>query len=322
MSQRQRLSWDKEKTAEIEKKADPYTMNQNHANNPVEKYKTGDPSTWAESPDMKTPWKNEGRTETGHPAPEHTAVMAARKLEDKAIKCITIAQRMLPGATDQMIEAQATDLMYLPEKCILATVQRQSGYAELLAGKKDEDDDDADASASKKEDEDDDDADASASKKEDEDDADASASKKEDEDDADASASKKEDDDDADASASKKAKKEKKDEVVESKKKAEEAPAPVPEPKKEEKKEEVEAKKVEAPVPEPKKEDAAPAPAPEVVLEDKKEAGDLLDMIFAEEVTDKQGAKKLSGLVKQASIGDSNLANIWDAPPDVSKNFR
>src|SRR5512135_1067255 len=105
---RQRLSWDKE--AEMKKKADPYTMNQDHTNNPIEKYRTGDPSTWAEDPDMKTPWKGEGRNEVGLPAPERAAVMAARKLEDKALKCITIAQRMLPGANDESIEAQATAL--------------------------------------------------------------------------------------------------------------------------------------------------------------------------------------------------------------------
>jgi len=138
---RNRISWDMEKVAGMDKKADPYTMNQEHANNPVEKYKTGDPSTWAEDPDMKTPWKAEGRTEDGHPAPAREAVKAARKLEDKALKCITIAQRMLPGANDGLIEEQATDLMYLPENSVLATLQRQSRLAEVLA-KSDDDDDD------------------------------------------------------------------------------------------------------------------------------------------------------------------------------------
>lgn len=132
---RQRLSWDEQKVAEMAKKADPYDMNQDHKNNPVEKYHTGDPSTWAEDPNMKTPWKTEGRTETGHPAPSSAreAVTAARKMEDKALKCITIAQRILPGASDTMIEDQATDLMYMPERCIMATLQRQASLAEALA---------------------------------------------------------------------------------------------------------------------------------------------------------------------------------------------
>ena len=32
---RNRLSWDKEKKAELEKKADPYTMNQDHPTQPL-----------------------------------------------------------------------------------------------------------------------------------------------------------------------------------------------------------------------------------------------------------------------------------------------
>jgi len=130
---RNRLSWDKEKKAELEKKADPYTMNQDHPNPPASKYDIGGPSQFAEDPDKKTPWKNEGRVETGHPAPVRDAVKAANQLTDKALKCITIAQRILPGADDSIIEEQATDFMYLPDRCILATLQRQSELAEVLA---------------------------------------------------------------------------------------------------------------------------------------------------------------------------------------------
>jgi len=139
---RDRLSWDKEKAAELEKKADPYTMNQDHPNPPASKYDIGGPSEFAEDPDMKTPWKQEGRDETGHPAPAaRQAVKAARQLEDKALKCITIAQRMLPGATDTLIEDQATDLMYIPEGRILATLQRQASFAESLASDDNDEDD-------------------------------------------------------------------------------------------------------------------------------------------------------------------------------------
>ena len=171
---RQRLTW--EKDAAMNKKADPYTMNQEHANNPVEKYKTGDPSTWAEDPDMKKPWEGEGRNEVGLPAPAREAVMAAQKLEDKALKCITIAQRMLPGSPDELIEAQATDLMYMPERCVLATLSRQAELAQKLAAevKEDEEDDkqkakDAAAEETKEEKKDEEKAkDAAAKAKEDE----------------------------------------------------------------------------------------------------------------------------------------------------------
>jgi len=136
---RERLSWDKEKTAEIMKQADPYTMNQTRANPPVEKYRTGDPSTWAEDQHTATPWKTEGRTETGHPAPAREAVVQARKLEDKALKCITIAQRMLPGADESIVEDQATDFMFLPERSIQATLQRQTELAAKIAAECKED---------------------------------------------------------------------------------------------------------------------------------------------------------------------------------------
>ena len=136
---RERLSWDKEKTAEIMKQADPYTMNQTRTNPPVEKYRTGDPSAWAEDQNKGTPWKTEGRTETGHPAPAREAVVQARKLEDKALKCITIAQRMLPGADESIVEDQATDFMFLPERSIQATLQRQTELAAKIAAECKED---------------------------------------------------------------------------------------------------------------------------------------------------------------------------------------
>jgi len=300
---RQRLSWDAEKVAEIEKKADPYTMNQNHANNPVEKYKNWDTETGGEGVDTKTPWKGEGRLETGHPSPERQAVMAARKLEDKAIKCITIAQRMLPCASDSVIEEQATDLMYMPEKSILSTLQRQASLAEVLAGGK-KDEDDEDASASKKAD----DAPVAPEEKK---------TKPEE---------KKEEAKEAAKPVMPEEKKE--EEVKEAKKivpeekkeeEAKEAKKIVPEEKKEE--EAKEAKKI---VPEEKKEEEAKEAKKVEDDEDasaSKKAGDMLDIIFDNAET-KTGAKKLSGIVKQASTGDDSLNNLWDSPPDISKAFR
>ena len=279
---RQRLSWNLDKVAEQMKKADPYTMNQEHANNPVEKYHSGDPDAWGETPDMKTPWKNEGRDETGHPAPAHEAVKAARMLEDKALKCITIAQRMLPGAVDASIEEQATDLMYLPERSIMATLQRQAELAEALSSNKEEEEEDKEA---KKKDEEE-----VESKKKDEEEVEAK--KKEDKEEVE---SKKKDEED------KEAKKKDDKEEVEAKKKDDEEEV---EAKKKDDEEEVEAKK--------KDEE-----------EDKEASIDFLDQFFAKEETVKTGAKKLSGIVKQASVSSvGELSNLWDAPPDVSKNFK
>jgi hypothetical protein len=286
---RNRLSWDAEKVAAIEKRADPYTMNQDHANNPIEKYQTGGPDQWNETPDMTHRWEGEGRTETGHPAPSgenaaRGAVMAARKLEDRAIKCITIAQRMLPGAADEIIESQATDLMYLPEKSVLATLQRQSALAEELSGVNSKDEDD------EKEDEDEGKS-AAASKKDDKAEEDLKKEKKAEE---------------LPPVDEKKEKKEKPaDKPADPAKEEKPAVAPVPETK--------EAKKEDKPA-----EDKKPAEEDEIELQASN--ADLLDNLFQE--TEKTGAKKLSGLVKKASLeGPENLSKLWDSPPDISKVF-
>jgi len=275
---RQRLTWGKE--ASMEKKADPYMMNTEKTNPPVEKYKTGDPSSWAEDPDMRKPWEGEGRNEVGLAAPKseapaapaapaapeapeapaevseekeemteakaQEAIASMQKLQGKALKCITIAQRMLPGASDELIEAQAKEFMYMPERCVLATLQRQIQLGEILANEEEEE-------------------------------------KEEEE------------------------KKEEKPVVkAEEEEKKEEKPVKVEE---EEKKEEVEAKKEEQP-----KEETTP--------EEKVEASDLLDVLFADDEQVKTGAKKLSGLVKQASSGNGSLDNLWELPPDISSALK
>jgi hypothetical protein len=363
---RQRLSWDK--GAEMKKKADPYTMNQDHKNNPVEKYHTGDPSTWAEDPDMKTPWKGEGRNEVGLPAPERAAVMAARKLEDKALKCITIAQRMLPGAGDEIIEAQATDLMYMPENVVLATLSRQAELAEALAGK-DEDDEKDEKDAAKKDDEGDEEVEAA--KKDDEKDEEVEAAKKEDDEDAEVEAAKKDMEEkekeaakaklayEKAAKKSKKAmydeaKKDKKDDEKDAAKKdmddKDEKDAAKKDDEKDEKdagkKDEEEMDEKDAGKKDKEEMDEKDAAKKDDEEMDEKDAAkkdddkdekdaakkddeeevdassiDLLDQIFAAE-TVKTGAKKLSGIVKQASTDSVSLDSLWSAPPDVSKAFR
>lgn len=287
---RQRLSW-------VNKQADPYTMNQDHPNPPVSKYQTGNPSTWAEDPHMATPWKTEGRTETGHPAPAREAVVAARKLEDKAIKCITIAQRMLPGAADEIIEEQATDLMYLPERSIMATLQRQSVLAEeiVTSGKKMDDDDDDEADKS-----------AKGEKEMPEEEEEKSAAKDE----------KEMSEEEEEKSAAKK-----KDMTEEEE--AEKAAAKGEKEMPEEEEEKSAAKKKDETQYEEEEKSAAKKKDETEYEEKKKSSGDLLDHIFAEETPEqKQGAKKLSGIVKQASAGGDPLANLWEGAPDVSKVFK
>ncbi len=300
---RDRLSWDKEKTAEIEKKADPYTMNQTHPNPPASKYDIGGPSQFAEDPDMKKPWLSEGRTETGHPAPAaRQAVKAARQMEDKALKCITVAQRMLPGASDELIEDQATDLMFIPENRIMATLERQASFAEVLAngdeeeGKEQAEESGEEAAPAP------DNAEEDEKKKKKEDDKEAADPAEEDE-------KKKEDDKEAADPAEEDEKKKEDD------KEAAADPAEEDEKKKEDDKE---AAADPAEEDEKKKEDDKEAAASDEI--DLSPGVDLLDSIFANEETEKVGAKKLSGIVKKAS-SDIGLDSLWSSPPDVSEAF-
>jgi hypothetical protein len=289
---RQRISWDKEKVAEIMKQADPYTMNQDRKNPPAEKYRTGDPSAWGEDQNKDKPWESEGRDETGHPAPEkdearRAAVKQARLLEDKALKCLTIASRMLPGADASIIEEQALDLMFLPERSVMATTQRQSELASKIAAEVEPEDKDEEKKEEVEE------KDAAKKDKEEIEEKDAAKKDKKDEEEVEASKKDKEKDEEVEA---KKEEKKDEEEVEASKKKDEE---------------EVEAKK------------------DEEKLEEKEASKDLLDILFdsaevsaAQEVASpKTGAKKLSGLVKQASTGNDPLAGLWGDTPDISSVF-
>jgi len=280
---RQRLSWDQEKAAEMAKKADPYIMNQDRKNPPVQKYDIGGPSAFAEDPDLRTPWKTEGRTETGHPAPAREAVKSARQLEDKALKCITIAQRILPGASNELIEGQATDFMFLPERAVLATLERQSKLAEVLAAQEEEDDE-------------------------------KEAAKKPEEEEEEKEAAKKPEEEEEEKEAAKKPKEEEEEEEKAAKKPKEEEKGKSPEEEKEAAKKPEEEEKGKSPEEEKEKK-----PEEEEKGKSAEEDIDLLDSIFANE--EKTGAKKLSGIVKQAS-NVNNLEDLWSAPPDVGEAFK
>jgi chromatin remodeling complex protein RSC6 len=166
---------------------------------------------------------------------------------------------MLPGADDDMVEKQATELMYLPEKCVLSTLQRQVALATKLAGEEAEE-----------------------------------------------------------AAENETAEKQQTEDAEDSKKKAEEEKKPEEEEKKPE--EPVTAKKEKEEEKKPVDPAAPVAPAPEAEVNLSASDNDLLDALFADE-TPKTGAKKLSGIVKQASTGMS-LDNLWALPPDVSSTFK
>ncbi len=105
----------------------------------VNEYEKGDPSAWGEDVNKdKVNKDDQKREETGH-APlvdKHAAeraIASARKLEEKAVKAIIASQRMLPGATDEIIEKQAGILMHLPEEGLNATLANQENLAKFIA---------------------------------------------------------------------------------------------------------------------------------------------------------------------------------------------
>lgn len=330
---------------------DVYNMNVPEKKDPGQSYqKPGDnPSGWAEDP-AKKDWDGQKRDEMNVAVPgsgvnkNAAAIKSARKLEEKAIKCIVAAQRMLPGATDVLIEAQAADLMHLPEIAIANTLVRQEDLAKSFtkeaadAAKEEEKEEEKkeepkEAEAAKKEEEEvEEEKEASleevvASLKKQASTIQAALTKiqagempegfkkfikrKKDEKKEEVEA-KKEEKDEMEAEAAKKPAKEDEEMEAEAAKKEDKEDMETEAAKKEDKEEEMEA-------------EAAKKDEKEEMEMDEKEASapSLLDTIF-ESVTGtskKVGAKSLSGLVKKASNGEDNLSSLWDAPPDVSKNF-
>jgi len=92
-------------------------------------YMNGDPSSWAEDP-TSGPYPNGEApalpTEAGgHPASKSASREVRAAMEQKAARCIRIAQSMLGRkASVESIEDQALELMSLPDRQIAATLSR------------------------------------------------------------------------------------------------------------------------------------------------------------------------------------------------------
>lgn len=307
---------------------DPYQVNNpaHEKNDPsYQEYKKGDPEAWAEGVNKDDLWKKDDRVETNHP--EITAKMAAqavqsaRKMEERAVKCIVASQRILPGAEDSVIENQAADLMHLPDNMVDALLGRQEELANSIA--KSAADSAEDAEEEEKEEKEEKEA-ASAKqeearekfkkmieekkKKAEKEAAEiakmekALLSGKTDQDE--------EEGDEKDKSKDKSAGDDEDPETKRGRQPQEEGDIEEKHPDKSA------ADKEEEEEEEEKEEDA-----------EEKTAGDnLLDDIFSSVTASdkKQGAKTLSGMVKkEASSGSENdLSSVWSAPPDVSKHFQ
>lgn len=313
-------------------------------NNPsVGEYAKGDPEAWNEGVNKDKVNKDDSkREETGH-APlidKHAAqeaIASARRLEEKAVKAIIASQRMLPGATDEIIEKQAGILMHLPEEGLNATLANQEGLAQMIAKaaassseEEDEEEDAASKDAGVKKDEEEEDAaskDAGSKKDEEEEDAaskDAGSKKDEEEDASSKDAGKKKDEEEDDASSKDAGQndphyfdlKKKKEKLASLRKQAEELEKEVDKDEKKKEEEEEEGEEVEASHKGKKEEDEEEATS--------KDAS-LLDQIFSGVMPSpiKKGASKLSGMVKKeaSSSGTSDLSSLWSTAPDVREIF-
>jgi hypothetical protein len=279
---------------------DVYEMNDtNHEKNDpkVDEYAKGDPEAWAEGVDKDNPAKDDSKRDEMNVAPlidKHAAAVAdARRLEEKAVKAIIASQRMLPGATDEIIEKQAGILMHLPDEGLNATLFNQENFARTIAKAASEV-----ATAAEEEEEEE------KEKEEVEEEKDASEeslieklSSLEEQistlkDQIKSAGEDEEEEKDSDKDASEEEEEEKEEE---------------------EKSEEKEAGKKS----EDEEEEAC----------SKKEASNdsLLDQIFSGVMPSpvKKGASKLSGMVKkEASEGSSSdLSSLWSSAPDVSEIF-
>ena len=120
----------------------PTTMDVPVENPKVEKYETGNPDSWAETPDMSRPWEQEnsaGREETGHPKMKTKAhtyaskVREAKELEAKALRCLKMAETILPDASVDVIEKQAVDFMTMSSNSVHSTLRRMREFDEVIS---------------------------------------------------------------------------------------------------------------------------------------------------------------------------------------------
>jgi len=310
---------------------DVYDMNDtgHFKNDPkIGEYSSGDPEAWGEGVNKDKANKDDGkREETGH-APlidKHAAseaIASAKRLEEKAVKCIIAAQRILPGATEDLIEKQAAILMSLPNEGLDATLANQTALAQQISKQAESVADEAKAEGETEKEE----------KEEKECDKDKEAGKVEekDEDEGKLEELKKMASDimrqiealDQNAKSNKN---------WPAGKKTEKKAGDEEDKKEDEKKEEKDAASEEDKKEDEKKEEKAAADAEEAKEEKKEEdkeveASDenLLDQIFGEVTASetKKGASKLSGMVKkEASQQVDSLSSLWKTDPDVSSMF-
>ena len=136
--------------AAVSRKADIFTMNQEHPQPSPVDYENGDPDSWGETPTTnqnvagdydgdhvrrnevglpefrEDTFKHKDSDKWGGPGKYDNQRMAA---ERKASLCERIARATLRTSDESLIKAQATDLMALPPKALVATINRLNGLS-------------------------------------------------------------------------------------------------------------------------------------------------------------------------------------------------
>lgn len=146
---RQRSTWSQTNSAPRQaatsRRADPYTMNQDHPQPSVTEYETGNPDTWAETPTKNQSvegeyegdsvkrneigmgefrddtWKHKDSDKWNDGKKYDNSKMAA---ERKALAAEKVARCILRTANDKLLEEMAIDLMAMPDKTLVATLRR------------------------------------------------------------------------------------------------------------------------------------------------------------------------------------------------------
>lgn len=145
---RKRSTWSNPaegRTAATRRNADIFTMNQEHPQPSATEYENGSPDSWAETPTENKSVEKEyeggrvKRNELGlgefrddtwahkdsdawNDGKKYDNMRAAA--ERRAMACERIARSMLRGASQDMVEATASELMSLPDQFIVASLKR------------------------------------------------------------------------------------------------------------------------------------------------------------------------------------------------------
>jgi len=129
---RERSTWNKNKIkTAFDKKADPYTMNQDHKQPAMDEYVIGGPSEFAEDVHTPNEWEQEtdNRNEIGmgeFRADTFKSAASYNLLLKKAALCLETAEMMFAGKriASSSIEDQAVALMSLPDQDLIGTHMR------------------------------------------------------------------------------------------------------------------------------------------------------------------------------------------------------